>query len=170
MVPVLALALGLKIGLAQERLASSEEVKTRPDKGEILELMSKVKRMPISEQQTRLDAILKQGSAGKQPRSDFLLCIGLAYWGNYQAQMCTGIAYESGRGIVEDLAEAYSWYSIAEQSAVSDEEAARQASTAKERVKSKLMSTYPAPTDEELEDLVKEQKHKIVQYQNEAKS
>jgi TPR repeat protein len=40
--------------------------------------------------------------------------------GNYKAQRCVGSAYESARGIVEDLSEAYTWYATALENRIAD--------------------------------------------------
>jgi hypothetical protein len=61
------------------------------------------------------------------------------------------------------------WYAIAQENTSADGAAKLAAQTDRDRVKSRLISTYPAPTDEDLDDLVKEQKSRILQYREEAK-
>ena len=166
LMPVMA---GSGMVCGQELPASFESAKTRPNKQEIIDLMVQMRRMPAPQQDSRLEAILKNASASKTPRSDFLLCIGLAYLGNGRAQTCAGSAYENGRGVVEDLLDAYVWYAIAQENASADKEVEQFAQAARERVTKRLLSNYPSPTDEDLEDMVKAQKSRIAQYQEEAK-
>lgn len=154
---------------AAAQSAASEDEKTRPNKEDVLAWMAKAAQVPAAQQNTRLDSILQQdAAAGATPRSDFLFCIGLAYSGNRKAQRCVGKSYEHGRGIVEDLSEAYAWYSIAleNKSAAQADEAAIEAD--RERVKERLLSAYPHPTEDELDDMVKAQKTLIAQYQADA--
>lgn len=165
---LLPLMLGPAIATAQEP-TSPEDVKTRPNKQEIIDLMAKTRARPSSQQDARMDAILKETSAGKTPRSDFMLCNGLAYLGNPKAQLCVGRAYENGWGVVEDLSEAYAWYAIAHENADDDAPAGQRAMADRDRVKDKLLSIYPAPTDDDLEDLVNAQKSRIEQFRDEAK-
>jgi hypothetical protein len=123
------------------------------------------RRQPEKQQNDKLDVILKSASDPdrKTPRSDFLFCAGLAYLGNGKAQQCLGRAYENGQGVVEDLMEAYTWFAIAVGNHASGSDADL------ERVKTRLLSTYPAPTDEEFEDQVSDLKSRISQYQAAAK-
>jgi hypothetical protein len=152
-----------------EAQVSPEDVKTRLSKHEIIDLMVKMGRLTGAEQQSRLDAVLQDASRSKTPRSDFLLCAGLAYLGNHRAQACAGSAYENGRGVVEDLSDAYVWYALAQENASADETAKQAAQTAGNRVKMRLVSTYPSPSDEDLEGMVQEQRSRIVKYREEAK-
>jgi TPR repeat protein len=147
----------LGLGLAQAAAAQQEENNTRLDKKEILDLMKKSARMPSQQQNEKMDAILKTQSESSTPRSDFLFCMGLAYWNNVKAQKCVAKAYELGRGIVEDPAESYIWFSLAS----SEED--------QQRVQIKLRSAYPFPSDEEQEEQVKTLQTRIKQYQAEAK-
>ena len=89
--------------IGQESAAGSEGVVTRPNKQEITDLMLQERRMSDQEQNSKVALILQDPTAGKTPRSDFMFCTGLAYLGNYKAQICVGNAYENGRGIIEDL-------------------------------------------------------------------
>ncbi len=139
----------------------SEDVQTRPDKQEIVDWMTRSGQMDVHKRTDRLDRILSQ-SEGKTPRSDFLFCVGLAYLGDYKAQTCVAKAYESGRGVVEDQIEAYLWYSIASLGDPKLEEV-------KDRLKNKLQTAYPFPSDEELADQLNEQQSRIKQYQAETK-
>ena len=69
-------------------------------------------------------------------------------------------AYEKGIGIIDDLMEAYVWFSLASgDDALNDSDASRLLLT--------LNLTYPAPSEEELETTVSEQKKSIVAYQKE---
>jgi hypothetical protein len=98
-----------------------------------------------------------------------MFCTSLAYLGNYKGQMCVGNAYENGRGIVDDMSEAYTWYELAVGSNIKDETDAKRAETDRDRVKERLVSAYPHPTEDELNDLVNAQKTRIAQYQEETK-
>ncbi len=157
----------VKSAVAQD--ASSEDDKSRPDKQEILASMMKAGRMPAQQQTQKLDSILQDLSGSKTPRSDFLFCVGLAYAGNYQAQRCLASAYENGRGIVEDLSEAYTWYAVALENRIADENAKQMIEADKERVKTRLLAAYPHPTEDDLDDQVKAQKTLLAQYQAEMK-
>ena len=148
--------------------AQSEDAKTRPDKQEIIDQMVKIGRLSLQQRDSRIDQILSDQSSTKTPRSDFMFCLGLAYLGNYKAQTCAGSAYENGRGIVEDFTEACVWYSIALENQIKKPTEER-AQALVNRVRNLLFSVYPAPTDEDLDDLVKAQKARLAQYQVEAK-
>jgi hypothetical protein len=156
----------LLIALSQTLMAQSEDVKARPNKQEITDLMAQIRRMPGQQQNEKLAQILKDPAGSKTPRSDFAFCTGLAYLGNYKAQMCVGNAYENGRGIVEDLSEAYAWFAIASESQIADESEAKRVEAERERVKERLVSAYPHPTEDDLADLVNSQKTRIAQYQD----
>jgi hypothetical protein len=140
---------------------SSEDIQTRPDRQEIISLMIKSGRMPAQQQTDRLNQILAR-SESKTPRSDFLFCTGLAYLGNYRAQTCVAKAYEAGRGVVEDGIEAYVWYSIA---AAGDQKL----EVEQERIKTKLQTAYPFPSDDDLEAQLTTQRDRIKQYQADMK-
>lgn len=143
--------------------AAQENVTTRPDKQETIEQMIAAGRLTKQQQSERLTAIMKDPAAGATPRSDFMFCTGLAYRGERTAQRCVAAAYEHGRGVVQDLMEAYAWYAVAAEGSEGDEAAAD-----RERVKSNLVSGYPFPSDNELDDAMTAQKSRIAQYQNEA--
>ena len=147
---------------------AGESAVSRPDKQEIITLMTRTGGISAPEKNRRLDAIWKDATADKTPRSDFLFCLGLAYIGDYRAQRCAGSAYEKARGIVEDLSEAYTWYSIALGSRISDPSAAKMIEEDQQRVKTKLTIGYPSPTDDELDEMVKAQKARIAEYRQEA--
>lgn len=153
------------IALSAQETALAQQDNTRPDKQDILSSMNKAAQLPEKQQNDHLDVILKSASDpdSKTLRSDFLFCVGLAYLGNGKAQQCMGRAYEKGRGVVEDLMEAYTWFalSVGNHTTESEEEL--------ERVKTRLLSTYPAPTDEEFENQVSDLKSIISQYQASAK-
>lgn len=143
----------------------SEETVTRPDKDEIILWMNYTARMPEKERNEKLDAILKNasGSDSKTPRSDFMTCIGLAYWGNGKAQKCVALSYEKSFGIVEDFLEAHAWYALAVSHKIEGSEESL------ERIKTRLVSVYPAPTDDELDAQAAALKNQILKYQTEAK-
>ena len=165
---MLMVALPLAIATRGQEPAS-EDAKTRPNKQEILDLMITAGRMPAQQQSTRLDAIAKDASAGKTPRSDFLFCTGFAYLGNTKAQQCVASAYENGRGIVEDLSEAYAWYAVAFENKITDKAIAEKIEADKERVKERLLAAYPHPTEDDLNDLAGALKSRIAQYQEDVK-
>ena len=148
----------------QDLGAVSEDEQTRLDKEEITKLMLEVGRLPVPERDSRMDRIWKDPSGSKTPRSDFLFCAGLAYLGNYRAQAYLGSAFEKGRGIVGDSYESYVWYSIALDNSIEDADERREIRKARDRVKLGLVSVYPAPSDQELEELVEAQKHRIAEY------
>ena len=150
------------IAMTAQIPAESETTIYRPEKSEIIEWMKQVSKMPAAEQNEKASAALKGISASdsKTPRSDFQLCIGLAYLGNTTAQRCAGYAYEKGIGIIDDLMEAYVWFSLASgDDALNDSDASRLLLT--------LNLNYPAPSEEELETTVSEQKKNIAAYQKE---
>jgi hypothetical protein len=126
--------------------------------------MIQANRMSVAEQDKRISQILKDQAHSLTPRSDFMFCTSLAYLGNYKGQMCVGNAYENGRGIVDDMSEAYTWYELAVGSNIKDETDAKRAETDRDRVKERLVSAYPHPTEDELNDLVNAQKARIAQY------
>lgn len=162
-------SIALLVIFSQLAMAGSEDVKTRPNKDEIADLVLKASRMSVLEQNSRMDQILSNQAGSRSPRSDFLLCTGLAYLGNYKAQMCVGTAYEKGLGVVEDLSEAYTWYELSLGNNITDEADAGKAETDRDRAKERLVSAYPHPTEDELSDMVNAQKSRIAQYQEEIK-
>ena len=145
--------------------ATSETDIFRPDKSDIVAWMNLASGIPATQQNERADAALKSisSSGSKTPRSDFQLCVALAYLGNAKAQHCLGYAYEKGIGIVDDMLEAYVWFELAHGGG--NAESAADVS----RVVLILNSAYPAPTEEELETMVAEQKGRIAEYQKEIK-
>ncbi len=161
--------IALPIILSQYAIAGSEEARTRPNKEEISALTLEASRMSAREQESRLAQILKDQAGSKTPRSDFMFCTGLAYLGNYKAQRCVGYAYENGIGVVEDLTEAYTWYEIALSNSIPDEADAQKAEEDRDRTRDRLVSAYPHPTEDELNDLVNAQKSRIAQYQEQLK-
>ncbi len=161
---VLSIALIPLAAIGQEIRAESESELTRPDKDQITGLMIQVKRMPVQEQDSKVNRLWKDPSGSKTPRSDFLFCVGFAYLGNHKAQAYLGSAFENGRGIVRDTYESYVWYSIALDNPATDNDAKQKIREGRERIKQELISVYPAPSDYELEELVEEQKQRIAEY------
>ena len=161
--------LPLTIARTNAQDSSSEDAKTRPDKREIAASMVQASRISSQQQTSRLDAILADPNGSKTPRSDFLFCTGLAYLGSAKAQLCLGSAYENARGIVEDSSDAYAWYAIAAEGHGASKVDQQKAEAEKERIKNKLQSTYPSPSDDDLDQLVQTQKLRIEQYQEEAR-
>jgi TPR repeat protein len=145
--------------------AASETGIYRPDKSDIVSWMTQASKIPAAQQNERAEAALKgiSGSSSKTPRSDFQLCVGLAYLGNAKAQRCVGFAYEKGFGVVDDLLEAHVWFELAHGGG--DKESGPDV----KRTLLALNSSYPAPGEEELEILVAEQKKKVADYQKELK-
>jgi hypothetical protein len=148
--------------------AASEDAKTRLNKKEIIDLMLKIGRMPRAQQDSRIAQITKSPSDSKTPRSDFEFCMGLAYLGNYKAQACAANAFEQGLGTVQDLSDAYIWYVVALENPITDAATQKRLQEEKERITLKLRSNYPAPSDEELEELVSTEKNRLTDYRNEA--
>ena len=127
--------------------------------------MNQASKMPAAQQNERVDAALKSISASnsKTPRSDFQLCLSLAYMGNAKAQRCAALAYEKGIGIIDDTLEAYVWFELAHSGGNAESKADVS------RIILILNSAYPAPTEEELETMVAEQKRRIAEYHKEIK-
>jgi hypothetical protein len=151
----------------QAPAAASEDAQTRLNKKEIIDLMFKIGRMPRAQQDSRIAQIAKSQSDSKTPRSDFEFCMGLAYLGNYKAQVCAAKAFEHGLGIVEDLSDAYVWYVLALENPIADEANRKRLEEEKESLTLKLRSSYPAPSDDELEELVRTEKTRLTDYRNE---
>ena len=137
-----------------------------PDKNDVIAWMNQASKMSAAQQNERADAALENvsSSGGKTPRSDFQICLGLAYLGNAKAQRCIGYAYEKGIGVVNDMMEAYVWFEIAHKGG--DKKSEPEAS----RTLLILNSAYPAPSEDELERLTEEQEKKIAEYQKEVKA
>ena len=148
----------------QEIKALSEDEQTRLGKDEITKLMIQVRRMPAVERDRKMDLLWSGKSGDKTPRSDFLFGVGLAYLGNYKAQAYLGRAYELGKGIVRDTYESYIWYSIALSNPVDDPEAKKKIQSERHHIKQLLVSVYPAPSDQELDDLVEARKRQMSDY------
>jgi len=146
---------------------ASEEERTLLHKEEIIDCMIQAGRMSPDEQKDKVDRLWANDGGSQTPRSDFLYCYGFAYLDHYKAQACLGRAFENGIGIVQNYTDAYVWYTIALDHPVEDEAVWEKIETAKERVKMTLFSVYPAPSDFELDELVKKQKENIAQYQEE---
>jgi len=144
----------------------SENVTAKPNKQDIIDQMIAAGKIPAPQRNSRLDQILS-GQPGKTPRSDFMFCLGSAYLGDYKAQRCLGKAYENSLGIVQDFLEAYTWYAVALENRGADK--GKEIESDRDRVKDRLFSSYPAPTDDDLDDMVKAQKSRIMQYQSELK-
>lgn len=154
---------------AQESAAGSEETKSRPNRQEITELMVQMEKMTGGQQSDRIDRILAEQAGGRTSRPDFMFCTGLAYLGSAKAQACVARAYENGLGVVEDLSEAYTWYALACQTGFGEAAETEKAEAIRDRVKERLVSAYPHPTEEDLEDQVNAQKARIAQYLAEVK-
>ena len=127
-------------------------------KDDITMLMVQVGRLPVVQQDRKMEAIWANMDGSQTPRSDFLFCTGFAYLGNYKAQACLGNAYEKGRGVDKDLTGAYVWYSIALDNPINDPVDKRQIQADRDRIRKALSSGTSAKTDKELNDLIKEQK------------
>ncbi len=164
-IAALSIALIPPAAIGQDFGIDSENDKTRLNTDEITKLMIQVGRLPVPEQNSRMDRLWKNPSGSQTPRSDFLFCVGLAYLGNYKAQAYLGGAFEHGRGIVSDSYESYVWYTIALENPIDDEEVEQKVREGKDRVKLGLISVYPAPSNQELEELVTGQKGRITEYQ-----
>jgi TPR repeat protein len=166
------LTLGLSLGMLQLSFAqesAAEQVKTRLNKQEIIEQMLKAGQMSAQQRDSKVDALWQNPSASNTPRSDFLFCMGLAYLGNYKAQRCVAGAYESGRGIVEDQSEAYTWYAVALENKIPDPKHEQIIAADEDRVKTRLLAAYPHPTEDELDDMVSAQKTRMTQFQDDMK-
>jgi TPR repeat protein len=149
--------------------AALENEKTRPNKQEITALTVQAAKLSVPQQNSKIDQILADQAGSKTPRSDFLFCTGLAYLNNAKAQTCVAKAYENGLGVVEDLLEAHTWYALACQTGFADASEAQKAEEIRDRIKERLISAYPHPTEEELADQVDAQKTKIAQQKAEIK-
>lgn len=153
--------------VGQDFGVESEGEKTRPNRDEIAKLMIQVALLPVAEQNSKMDRIWKDPSGSQTPRSDFLFCTGLAHLGNFKAQACLGNAFENGIGVVNDSYEAYIWYALALDNVIGGEELKQKVQESKDRVKRSLMAVYPAPSDQELEEVVAGQKDRIAELQAE---
>ena len=131
---------------------------TKLAKDEITMLMIQVGRMPVKQQDRKMEMIWDHLDGNETPKSDFLFCSGFAYLGNYKAQACLGNAFEKGRGVEKDLTDAYVWYAIAFDNPIEDPEIRQQIRANRDRLKKTLLTGTPARSGKELEDLVKLQK------------
>jgi TPR repeat protein len=154
---------------AQVPAAASEDTKARLNKQETIDLMIQVGRIPEQQRDSRMEQIWKNQSGSKTPRSDFMFCTGFAYLGNSKAQACVGNAFENGLGVVTDNYEAYTWYALALDTHFADKAAEQRVQADEQRVKDKLFSSYPSPTDDDLDDMVKAQERRIAQYREEVR-
>ena len=171
---LLAAVMALPVVFAQSAVsaqepAGAEGAKSRPTRQEITLQTVQVSKMTAQQQKSKLDQILADQAGSKTPRSDFLYCIGLAHLGNAKAQVCVAKAYENGFGVVEDLLEAHAWYALACQTGFADASDAQKAEEVRDLVKGRLISAYPHPTEEELDDQVNALKAKIDQHQSDMK-
>ena len=146
---------------------ASENERSLLKKSEILDLMTQVGKVPARQQDEKIEQLWTSDGGSKTPRSDFLYCAGFAYLDRYKAQACLGRAFENGLGIVQDYSDAYAWYAIALEHPIEDTAVRDHIQAGKDRVKMTLLSVYPAPSDFELEELVKNQKEKIALYMKE---
>jgi hypothetical protein len=151
----------------QEIKPESESERTLLNKSEIIELMIQAGQMSDQQREEKIDQLWASDTS-KTPRSDFLYCTAIAYLDNYKAQACLGRAFENGNGIVGNLPDAYVWYSVALDHPIDDVNFKNTIQTRRDHVEQMLHSVYPAPSDYELEDLVKTQKEKIEEYAAEA--
>jgi TPR repeat protein len=169
---LLTMIIALSLTMAQTKAQESEDSKARPNKQETLDSMIKAGRIPAQQQKARIDSLWAGSTSSdlsKTPRSDFLFCLGLSFLGNCKAQRCVGNRYERGIGIVEDLSEAYAWYSVALENQTADEASKGILEADKERVKTRLLSAYPHPTEDDLDDMTRALQTRIGQYQEDAK-
>ena len=153
---LLARASAMNAGQASKSASGDEDQKLAKD--EIILLMIQVGRMPIVQQDRKMEMVWDHFESSETPRSDFLFCTGFAYLGNYKAQACLGNAFEKGRGTGKDLADAYAWYAIAFDNPIDDPEIRQKIKSDRDRTKKALLTASPALSEKELEDRVKLQK------------
>jgi hypothetical protein len=151
----------------QAPAAVDEQAKSRPDKGDIIGMMTRINKMTARQKQQKLEEIISGKSGDATPRSDFLFCLGLAYLDDGKGQICVGEAFENSKGIVEDLMDAYVWYSIARKNENADSPSREKANANLERLKIRMFSVYPPPSEDELESLEVREKEHIKQYRSE---
>jgi hypothetical protein len=149
---------------------ASETERTLLSKSEIIDLMIQVGRMPVQQQNEKIEQLWADETGGQTPRTDFLYSSGFAYLDHYKAQASLARAFEQSRGIVEDLTEAYVWYTVALEHPIGDNATRAKIQASQDHIKQLLVSVYPAPSDYELEDLVKNQKEKIALYLSEIRN
>lgn len=150
---------------AEKPSADAELVKTRPGKEEILEAMVSASKMTRRQRDFAMDRASKRNGDGTTPRSDFLYCLGAAFLGDINAQICLANAYEKGIGIVDDATDAYVWYSIALTGPITDSAVDKQVRAARQRMNSKLVQGYPSPTEDELDALVQKELSRMREFQ-----
>ena len=143
-------------GQTSKSASPDEEIGLTKD--DIAMLMVQVKRIPVVQQDRRMEMIWDHLESSETPRSDFLFCTGLAYLGNYKAQACLGRAFEKGKGADKSLANAYIWYAIAFDNPINDPELRQSIRADRDRLKKELLKLSPTKSEKELEDLVKLQK------------
>jgi len=160
----LALTLALMTAIGQEIKPASESEQTLLNKSETIALMNQVKSMSSQQQKEKINQVWMADTNSKTPRSDFLYCSAFAYLNDYKAQACLARAFENGRGIVSNLTDAYVWYTIALEHSANDAALESEIESGQARVKTMLLSVYPAPSDFELEEAVTNQKEKIEEY------
>ena len=160
---VISFTLMTTLLVGQDLKAVSENEQTRLSRDEITKLMIQVGSVPVAEQNRKIDLLWADKAGDKTPRSDFLFCMGMAYLGNYKAQAYLGRAFEAGKGIVIDFYESYVWHSIALSNAVDDREAEQKIQSDKDRIKQLLVSVYPSPSDQELDELIEARKQEITE-------
>jgi hypothetical protein len=146
------------IATAQTSTPESAGDGAKMTKDDIIILMVQVGRVPVVQQDRKMETIWENMDGSQTPRSDFLFCTGFAYLGNYKAQACLGHAYEKGRGADRDFADAYVWYSIALENPIKDPADKLRIQADRDRMRKVLLSGTPARTEKELNDLIKTQK------------
>lgn len=151
----------------QEIKPASEDEQYLLDKSEIVELIQKAVKITSQKRKEIIDRVWAEDKGSTTPRSDFLYSTAFAYLNDPKAQACLARAFENGTGIVSDLTDAYVWYTIALEAA-DDTDLKKSLQAGQTRVKTTLVSVYPAPSDYELEDAVKQKKEKIEEYAAEA--
>ena len=164
----LSITLALNAATGQEIKPASESEQTLLNKSETIALMNQVKSMSSQQQKEKINQVWVTDTNSKTPRSDFLYCSAFAYLNDYKAQACLARAFENGRGIGSNLTDAYVWYTIALEHSINDAALKSDIESGQARVKTMLLSVYPAPSDFELEEAVKKQKEKVEEYRAEA--
>jgi len=164
---LLPIALMLSItttALGQEIKPASEDEQYLLNKSEIVELIQKAVKITSQKRKEIIDRVWAEDKGSTTPRSDFLYSTAFAYLNDPKAQACLARAYENGTGIVSDLTDAYVWYTIALGAADNDMDLKKSLQAGQTRVKTTLVSVYPAPSDYELEDAVKQKLEQIEEY------
>jgi TPR repeat protein len=154
--------------VGQEIKPASESEQSILHRSEVIDLIRSAKKMPEQQQKKKADELWAAGADSKTPRSDYLYCTALAYLGSLKGQACLARAFETSRGIVGDYTDAYVWYTIALEHAGTDAGLKKEIQAGQARAQQMLHSSYPSPSDFELEDAIKQQKEKIKEYAAEA--